>query len=613
MNKSIRITALLSMLAGGLLHATSEFRSPLSIARGPMHWPSKPAYQAWWYEYMPEKDAGTESLWNVHTWSAAFYRCADKAYIDPCDNKTTRKTTSLSSLWFGKEEFRGEEAFAGGIINDPVLLSTTNPYLGFARISPRFDYNERGVYWGLYADRRFGADEQWHAGGRISLPFKVIEIEQNNNVKFEETLEDVLKFNAVSSDAAADPVDVDFAARLDLLRSLMIAEMANLPDVAEGTPFPLLTDIRSLGAPIDIPNQLVIGTNRIDAPSAAENDNLPPVYVTRNNCGEIPATPFRKVPDQVFGALAADGSGGADGAVCFLDSANVDGYVSQLFTDRDAQGKLFLTPRRQVDADTIVETGRAVFQRIESVIQLLDLEDREASEFFHKNCINLNAHERIAALGDLELETYVGYGHREDWFADFILGARFPTGKKDADPRRVYFQSTGHNRHFEIRLGLDGGWKPCEWFAFELLWFYNHAFKRTEPKAAAFKGATVRNIGPTVDAKVSWDYFEFNVNFNFFHPHNPELGWVFGYELFAKRKDKVCFVCNTATDLLGRENQPLDACILEERTNAMTHKLRGETFHRWNYFELFVGGSHVLAGRNAMRESEAHIGVAVYF
>ncbi len=609
MNKSIRVIVLLSMAVSGLLHATSEFRSPLSIQRGPMHWTLEPSYQAWWFDYMPKEYAGTDSLWNVYTWNAAFYRCANRAYIDPCDNKSTRKTTSLSALWFGKDEFRGEEVFAGGIVNDPLLLSTSNPYLGFAKITPRFDYDERGVYWGIYVDRRFGKDEKWHAGGRISLPFKVIEIEQENNVNFEETLGDAFQSNRITEEAGVDPVRTDYAVRMDLLRSLVIAEQtAPIADPPNTDPLPLLRFDAG-----DIPPSLKIGDNTITAPTKNETDEVPAAYVTRNNCGELPAQPFRTPPADVFGPLAGDGSGGANGAVLFFDSANVDGYVNQLFNNREAQGKLFITPRRNPGSTLTTQASEAVFNRIESVIQLLDLEDTEVSEFFRTNCIELAAHERMAALGDLEVEGYVGYGDRQNWFADFILGARFPTGTKDSDPRRIYFQSTGHNRHYEIKLGLDGGWRPREWFAFEILWFYNHAFKRTEPKAAAFTGATVRNIGPIVDAKVSWDYFELLVNFNFFHPHNPDLGWVFGYELFAKRNDKVCFVCNTATDLLGRENQPLDNCILENRTNAMTHKIRGEVFHRWNFFELFVGGSNIIAGRNAMKESEAHIGVAVYF
>lgn len=99
---------------------------------------------------------------------------------------------------------------------------------------------------------------------------------------------------------------------------------------------------------------------------------------------------------------------------------------------------------------------------------------------------------------------------------------------------------------------------------------------------------------------------------NFFHPYNQDLGCTIGYELFAKRKDHVELCAKTALDLLCNL-QDLDACILEEDTNAMTHKIRGEIFHRWNYCELFAGASQIVAGKNAMQESEVHLGIAIYF
>jgi len=48
-------------------------------------------------------------------------------------------------------------------------------------------------------------------------------------------------------------------------------------------------------------------------------------------------------------------------------------------------------------------------------------------------------------------------------------------------------------------------------------------------------------------------------------------------------------------------------------TKAMLHKIRGELFHRWNFFELFAGGYQAVGGRDAMKESEGHIGFVVYF
>ena len=97
-----------------------------------------------------------------------------------------------------------------------------------------------------------------------------------------------------------------------------------------------------------------------------------------------------------------------------------------------------------------------------------------------------------------------------------------------------------------------------------------------------------------------------------FHPDNPNLGFTLGYELYAKQNDKVCFCEDTAVDFLDR-TEKLDHCILECDTDTMTHKLRGEIFNRIGYFEIFGGGSWIVAGRNAMREGELHIGAMIYF
>src|SRR5207237_1839791 len=144
----------------------------------------------------------------------------------------------------------------------------------------------------------------------------------------------------------------------------------------------------------------------------------------------------------------------------------------------------------------------------------------------------------------------------------------------------------GNNCHVVVNLGLDGGWKPCPWFAFEIRPYFYHACKRSERRAAPFTGQTVINIGPEIDVDVSWNYFNLRTDFTFFHPHNPDLGFMFGYELFAKGNDRVslgsCIPCNnpTTTDLIGRPDQPINIEILEHGTNTLTNKLRGEIFYR---------------------------------
>ena len=287
--------------------------------------------------------------------------------------------------------------------------------------------------------------------------------------------------------------------------------------------------------------------------------------------------------------------------------------------DRDAQGQLFVIPRSinspgQPDDGNLTADAAVILENVRSLINADLLIAEPASKFFADHCIGLAAHERVVGVGDLGTEVYGGVGHYDDWFVDGIFGLQFPTGKRQKNSDQIYLKPTGNNGHTEVRLELDAGWQPRPWFAFEIRPAFFHAFKRSEKRAAPFTGATIVNIGPEIDVDVSWSYFVLRADFSFFHPHNRDLGFSIGYELFAKGKDHVSLDCQTtATDLLGRPDQPLSACNYEKNTNSLSNKLRGEIFHRWNYFEIFGGGTQMVSGRNIMKETQGHIGLAIYF
>jgi len=75
MKKTLKSIVLLGALCGGALHATFQFRSPLSLEdRGYMHWLLAPSDQAWWYDQMPSEKTNTD--WNIHFWGAGYTRVA---------------------------------------------------------------------------------------------------------------------------------------------------------------------------------------------------------------------------------------------------------------------------------------------------------------------------------------------------------------------------------------------------------------------------------------------------------------------------------------------------------------------------------------------------------
>lgn len=619
MKKTLKSIVLLGALCGGSLHATFQFRSPLSLEdRGYMHWLLAPSDQAWWYGQMPSEKTRTD--WNIHFWGAGYVRNACEAFATcgPCnENKVTRDTTTLGQLFFGKAVFRGEEIFAGGTFAGPLspaqeLVNSVNPFLAFARIRPVFDYNETGAHIGVDFAKNLGADDRFHVGGRVYIPYKIIEIEQDTSIELEETLDNVFITRIVNYDEGADPDQIEYAMRYDFLSTLVFNSVATPSQTVTPVPVVRYTNTPTNGQVVTISGYR----------ASAENSSSPSLagYMTKSDDGTVPEVPFRRVPSQVTVALGADGQG-VDGQTYFM-SNSID-YASSLGNDRDAQGRLFFVPRAiELDPTSVGQLTTQSQQLLDNIRAIIDgdlLISEPASTFFENNGINLLAHECIHGVGDLFAEVYGGIGHYDDWFVDGIFGVQFPTGQKASDAKRIYYQPTGNNGHLVMCLGLDGGWKPRPWFAFEIRPYFYHACKRSENRAAPFAGQKVINIGPEINVDVSWNYFVFRTDFSFFHPHNPDLGFQLGYELFAKGNDRVslgsCIPCNNpaTTDLLGRPNQPIDVEIFEHNTNTLTNKLRGQIFYRCNYFEIFGGGTQIVSGRHAMKESEGHLGLVIYF
>lgn len=633
--QTVCILAALSMLYCMTIDATSQFRSPLSLEydQGPIHYPLQRAREAWWAGLMGF-DSCDEVVCGLDfdVWAGGYYRCADKGFCDSCDDscdnscddpcddngKVTRKTTSLVPLFFRindcKEFFRGEEFFPGGMLScegDNFFAPPFGePFLRFARITPNFRYSEKGAVFGLNARYRIPCAPCWSVGARVSIPFKVVEV-INGAGKLEEGLEDVVGERLLDAKADGNPTKWDFAYRLDFLSCL----------VRPALPVSLSMPIVEY-SPEDGQVTRIAGT-----PVGATDKNAVPIYLVKSASGAVPPrVPFPNHPGepndnptwakqavQVSGQLPPDGSG-VDGSSCHFGNQTVN-YRDNLGNDREAQGTLFVVPHLADNGlGFALNTTKDIRSAIKQIIDSLFLSgDQSAVEFFRNQGIDLAKDERIVGQGDLRFELYGGYSNwQRCYFVNGLLGFVAPTGKRLKDANRVLAQTTGNNGHFEVKVGVEGGWQPLVWFALDAELAFNHAFKRTEKKAAPFKGATARNLGPTIDADVSWSYFVGHLDFTFFNPCNSDLGLVFGYELFAKGKDSVT-LCETTAKTFFDVTAELDPEILEKRTNAQTHKLRGEIFYRNFYFEIFAGASQVLAGKNAMKETEAHIGFMVLF
>lgn len=587
-------------LAGALSMSASlsagDFRTPLNLMHSQVMRLS-PINKAWWIGNMPSEKSNC--CWDITKWASLYTRSAGKAFQsdDIESNKVTTDTTSLANLFFGKNKFKAAEAFPNGKISDIAQLNKFTPLLNIAYLTPEYRYDEKGICLGMNVNYTFEDDSNWHVGAIINVPVSVVEVTPQGDI-FEETLEDLYKINTIKTQNSTNnpntSVDYknDLTIRYDFLNSLMLDEQTKLSRQ-------------------DGPNTKV-GFISIDGNTNQTSGQQ--AYLIKRNNTQSPAAPYRKQSAQVTGQLSSNGQSAANNSVLFIPTGT---DLSNLNGDSTAQAQLWLVPRaNDTNSDELTALSQAMVNQIDYAVRLADLSNRSTTNFLTEQGLALANYERKAGLGDIKAAIYGCYHDQEyDWFIKLVSGTKCPTGTKKSRTEGLHITQlqTGNNRHWEIFAQVATGYQPLEWLSFDISASANHVFARSQNFVAAFEGATVKNLGPLVKAYVSWDYFTAQANLNFFHPHNPELGCTLGYSLFAKRHDHVRYDDADATDLFGNAHKILDPDVAALKTKAMIHSVRAEVFHRWNYCEITAGGSYGVAGRNAMKETEAHIGLSVYF
>ena len=627
MNRTIlTLIGLLSAVSCGALFATSEIRSPLG------------RFGDVWFDYRYPLEPVNDDGWQVDVQKAAYERCSAKTFgldakcIKDCNDadKVTNKTLPLSALFFNKADFKGQEAFWGGNLNG---RASNAPGLVFANLSPRISYEERGITLGVHAYKELGVERNWRFGGRIGLPIKVIKVEEDRACGFERNDNDIKSECVVScrqentAENVLNTAEV-CAYRLDFLSTLKLPNGVPMVQYGDGTAANP-TKIANIIADSSVttladPSQ---GFDPGCAGGAQDAGPNAPAYLMRQSTGCMPFNPINPFLVSTLDAgednfilqnvcafdLPKDGNVGADNdRFRFFNSNNYT--AGDIGIDLEEQSKWFVIPVPGEGAKGVNTITEEMFNVISYVAQQHNLDSTTlegATEFFFKRGIDLCPSKRVVGAGDLETQIYGGR-YWEKGYVNAFTGFRFPTGKEHDDPKCVYFQPTGHNGHFEMMFGLDGGWHPNNWFAFGIDASYHHVFEHTERRAAPFAGAKIRNIGPAVDANVKWGCMMANGVATFFHPKDSNLGCTLGYEFYAKRKDSICLCRKTATDFLGADFA-LDQKLLEENTNSQTHKVRGTGFYRISYAEFMFGASYIFAGKHAMRETEWHLGLNVSF
>ncbi len=581
MNKSIRrlLPLLIFLSSTGLLARTLVTPWSLGLYNGHMHAP------------LPRPTDCDDACYTYDVWAAGLHRESNKAYRDKHGTKTDQ---SLAGIVFGKEKFVGLDAFA------PGTTSPANPFLAFAQLTPRFDYRENSAYFGFTIERAFGCDCRWHGGVRALLPFRSIKVEVECCDLEEEGISDVCRLqdeHIRDQTGNLQTVQECYAYRLDFLSSLFIEQAGeDLKPLVEFVSAPPLNNMKI--AAVDV----------TDFPVEPN-----PVHILQRDDETPPEEgPFCKLNTIVSGLpfVQGDGSGLVNNQQGRFQQDPPTSYAA-LGNDKAAQRKLWVEPTAMANVNDVqmLAGAETIGTEITNIVRKLGR--LSAVGFFKDHGVNFNT-QHIVGVGDLDTQFYLNYEFCRS-LVEGVVGVRWPTGVKAKDPGELYtIFSTGNNRHFELQLGLLGTWEPTCWFIFKGDAYWSYAFKRDELVGAPFRGATVKNIGPCVKADISWQSFVGHADFNFLVPCNPRVGFMVGYEGYVKSKDNVSLQQSSAKDFLGN-TQPLDPCVLERRTKVVSHKIRTEMFHQGDYFEIYGGWSHVLAGKNAPNESDWHLGFVTYF
>ena len=589
----------------GVLSVTSvikaEFRTPLSIDRfckGAIHSQFK-------------KEADDKFTFDI--WGAGYTKGAFESFKD----ELTTNTENLASIFFGKSSFRLEESHENAIVLPSLYTYPENPWTKIATITPKIDYSEKGFIFGTNLEVRGGPDNRAHFGIRASLPLRQIKID-NDGLDTGENFSDVyLKRTESGQDGFIARLDYLSASRVDDTDWLRYATIAGDGSITDNK---VMTPVKDISGP----------TSSFTLPQKQDQ----PFYGVYGTSDGFSPSKDKAMFRIGYGTsvLNADGSLAAGTQARFLDNttdtangknyygAGGTTYGDALRTDRSAQRKLFLFPFQKSDSTLADQTNMFT-----SMDLLRATQQESVNDFFESKSISFDSQKRVG-IGDFKTSFYVGYDFEDVVYAEANVGIKCPTAPKNTTPHLMYMPTLGNNGHVEIQLGTIWRLDLARCFNLDVNASYNFVLKATEKRAPSFKNATIKNIcdeDMAIDASVRWDYFDGRVNFTFFHPGNENLGCSFGYEMYWKKTEKISFDSTTIKKALldnstvaagtRTSDYNLDANVLALRSEQIAHKLHFEVFNYFDKFELFLGGAQTVAGKNAPRDSDCHIGMRVEF
>ncbi|MFC1854363.1 hypothetical protein ACFLY6_00640 [Candidatus Dependentiae bacterium] len=606
-----------------------EYRSPSLLERGPMR-------------VLLGEDDGEYGL---TVWGVGYSKIADKAYTS--DHGTT--TEPLPALWFNKSDFRLTEIFPDSLV--PLRSEFHHPLLRTTNLHLRAQYTEQGISVGLRYDYPFYHDNG-RLGLRVHVPVKRVKINKidvegvRSGGEFQDVFVKQPVVNTVQGGSVQnqDTSELAIAIRLDFAESLVQASD------------------KTSAIRYNINNRMQIGANAVDNFNWSGNSALERNIYWTVESGESASSrkgpvlavysPEGYVPRNPDAEIVLRTDAGANAAIPFPEDGNISAGNVYYF-DSTKDYKLLADDHAQVDLERRLQNQATKaniwlipIQRtandipavqeggtLKIVERLINKVQGNAYEWMHDRGMDFELF-TAEGIGDIDAEAFYEHTFNDDLVAEFSLGVKIPTAKKseyvtgtnsDRDISNPYRVPLGNNGHWEVKGGGMASWQPNSYFGLKGEMYYSMVLEEEEERAASFKNAQIKNLGPQAAAAVDWGYFVARVDFNVTHPKTTDIKGVVGYEFMYKREEDVRFTKTKIESWLGKEydlstglfdtvTYDLDNDLSSMHTNAISHRIRGEV--SWvlsDWVESFWGGAWTFAGKNTPREFDMHLGFHVAF
>lgn len=604
------------------------------------------------------------------SWFFGYDTSSSKAFMDDWYH-----TQDLSALTFNKDSFKISDAFSPGISNG--MSQNMNVNISAVKMFPRISSHERGINFGMQMQLP-GPTRKSKIGARMSLPFKTIRIERDDQAEASAAgSQRGYLLNIVAT--AITPTgssDANITALPTVQNDYVVANMykasllAGLPTIQGGVLSPMFNNDGS-------GNVMISGQTYQHAASDFGGirmfANMPYVVFKWNNTRTLPNITNRAIQLPSISAYLNGGTGSGpiylgptDSQVLgnvIVDSGNttaaanvhspLGGSISTNLTVAPIQALptdykqikdsvlYAFSPGQYAQYKTLIDTygdtlwfmttnannGSVLRPTVDTAVQnQINRYGAQSSEdWLRSSGYEFKTTERTG-LGDLDLDFFYEYAFSTRCLGQAIMGIKLPTESK-VDPKNCpYTPALGSNGHYGIKLGGNGLWQLFSWLDLKADGAYTFMLPSKEKRFATFQDATIKNIGPVVDATVDYGLLTAGVHATVYHPKARVCNATIGYQFMYRSADHVEFKQKTfdcaanggtwfgASSSGGANVLTLDNRVAEKNTRSVSHKIRLEAqMTAFNCVNIFTGGSYTLFGNHAPQERDLFLGIKTWF